>query len=122
MLDWSGTSARAQDPGKESGNTAKVPEVDTSLGDYTLVHIFTIVDGNEEQLDPAILTANFEASQNDSFAWGTTRSGRWHKSGEMIGSSAGRLSHLQTLTLRPFCWVCEVRNSRPVIGWPSFPG
>ena len=32
-----------------------------SLGDHALVHVHTIVNGNEERLDSPILTTNHEA-------------------------------------------------------------
>ena len=62
-----------------------------SLADHSLVHIYTIVEGNEEELNPPILTAYFEASEDNSFARSTTWGSRWHKPGEMIGSKVGGL-------------------------------
>ena len=57
-----------------------------SLGDHALVHIHAIVEGNEEQLDSPVLTANDKASQDNGFARDATWGSRGHKPGGMIGS------------------------------------
>jgi hypothetical protein len=70
------------------------------------VHIYAVMDGNEEQLDPPVLTTNYEAGEYNRFTWNTTRRGGRHEPEEVIGSKVGGID-LSGLLCGPLIWCVE---------------